>query len=79
MACSFLVGRSSRGFSLGCQLCSQECYRERSSLRRMQVGDIFVMPFESETLGLAVLEAMSSGLPVVAASAGGIPNIIPSD
>lgn len=42
-------------------------------------GDIFVMPSESETLGLVVLEAMSSGIPVVAARAGGIPDIIPTD
>ncbi|KAK6943532.1 Glycosyltransferase subfamily 4-like, N-terminal domain [Dillenia turbinata] len=40
-------------------------------------GDVFVMPSESETLGLVVLEAMSSGLPVVAARAGGIIDIIP--
>ncbi|XP_043702416.1 sulfoquinovosyl transferase SQD2-like [Telopea speciosissima] len=42
-------------------------------------GDVFVMPSESETLGLVVLEAMSSGVPVVAAQAGGIPDIIPTD
>ncbi|KAL6503238.1 Sulfoquinovosyl transferase sqd2 [Orobanche hederae] len=42
-------------------------------------GDVFIMPSESETLGLVVLEAMSSGLPVVAARAGGIPDIIPND
>ncbi|XP_057983324.1 sulfoquinovosyl transferase SQD2 isoform X2 [Malania oleifera] len=42
-------------------------------------GDVFVMPSESETLGLVVLEAMSSGIPVVAARAGGIPDIIPSN
>ncbi|CAA0832857.1 Sulfoquinovosyl transferase SQD2 [Striga hermonthica] len=40
-------------------------------------GDVFITPSESETLGLVVLEAMSSGLPVVAARAGGIPDIIP--
>ncbi|XP_073525349.1 uncharacterized protein [Phyllobates terribilis] len=40
-------------------------------------GDVFVMPSESETLGLVVLEAMSSGIPVVAVRAGGIVDIIP--
>ncbi|XP_062166500.1 sulfoquinovosyl transferase SQD2 [Alnus glutinosa] len=42
-------------------------------------GDVFVMPSESETLGLVVLEAMSSGIPVVGVRAGGIPDIIPPD
>nr|KJB17033.1 hypothetical protein B456_002G261700 [Gossypium raimondii] len=42
-------------------------------------GDVFVMPSESETLGLVVLEAMSSGIPVVGARAGGVPDIIPAD
>lgn len=42
-------------------------------------GDVFIMPSESETLGLVVLEAMSSGLPVVCARAGGIIDIIPED
>jgi sulfoquinovosyltransferase len=40
-------------------------------------GDVFIMPSESETLGLVVLEAMASGTPIVAARAGGIPDIIP--
>ena len=39
-------------------------------------GDVFVMPSRTETLGLVVLEAMSSGLPVVGARAGGIPEMI---
>ncbi|CAL1378844.1 unnamed protein product [Linum trigynum] len=42
-------------------------------------GDVFVMPSESETLGLVVLEAMSSGIPVVGVRAGGIPDIIPPE
>uniref|UniRef100_A0A7N1A6Q2 Uncharacterized protein n=1 Tax=Kalanchoe fedtschenkoi TaxID=63787 RepID=A0A7N1A6Q2_KALFE len=42
-------------------------------------GDVFIMPSESETLGLVVLESMSSAVPVVAARAGGIPDIIPPE
>jgi glycosyltransferase involved in cell wall biosynthesis len=38
--------------------------------------DVFVMPSETETLGLVVLEAMVSAVPVVAARAGGIPDMI---
>jgi glycosyltransferase involved in cell wall biosynthesis len=39
-------------------------------------SDALVMPSRTETLGLVVLEAMSSGLPVAGARAGGIPEMI---
>ncbi|CAA3000319.1 Hypothetical predicted protein [Olea europaea subsp. europaea] len=42
-------------------------------------GGIFVMPSESPTLGLVVLETKSSGLPVVVTRVGGIPDMIPEE
>jgi glycosyltransferase involved in cell wall biosynthesis len=39
-------------------------------------SDLFVMPSETETLGLVLLEAMASGCSVVACRAGGIPDAV---
>jgi glycosyltransferase involved in cell wall biosynthesis len=39
-------------------------------------ADLFVMPSETETLGLVLLEAMASGSVVVACRAGGIPDAV---
>ena len=38
--------------------------------------DIFVMPSDTETLGLVAMEALASGLPVVAVRAGGLVDVI---
>jgi len=38
-------------------------------------GDIFLMPSQSESFGLAALEAMSCGLPVISSSVGGLPEL----
>jgi len=40
------------------------------------VGDIFLMPSQSESFGLAALEAMACGLPVISSSVGGLPELI---
>ncbi len=38
-------------------------------------GDIFLMPSQSESFGLAALEAMACGLPVISSSVGGLPEL----
>jgi len=39
-------------------------------------ADMFVFPSETDTFGLALLEALASGCPVVAARAGGVPDVV---
>ncbi len=41
----------------------------------LSVADIFLMPSESESFGLAALEAMSCGIPCVTSNAGGLPEV----
>ncbi len=42
----------------------------------LSVGDIFLMPSQSESFGLAALEGMACGLPVISSSVGGLPELI---
>ncbi len=39
-------------------------------------ADLFLLPSESESFGLAALEALSCAVPVVASTAGGIPEVV---
>jgi len=42
----------------------------------LSISDIFLLPSETESFGLAALEAMSCEVPVVASNVGGLPEVI---
>ena len=42
----------------------------------LQAADVFLLPSETESFGLAALEALSCGVPVVASRVGGVPEVV---
>ena len=41
----------------------------------LKIGDVFILPSETESFGLAALEAMAAGMPVISSNTGGLPEV----
>jgi L-malate glycosyltransferase len=50
--------------------------KQESVAELLACADLFLLPSESESFGLAALEAMACGVPVIASDAGGIPEVV---
>jgi N-acetyl-alpha-D-glucosaminyl L-malate synthase BshA len=47
----------------------------RDTAHVLETADIFILPSETESFGLAALEAMAEGVPVISSNTGGIPEV----
>ena len=48
----------------------------KNPVEPLLVSDLFLLPSETESFGLAALEAMAAEVPVIASNAGGLPEVI---
>jgi len=48
----------------------------KSTVEVLNISDLFLLPSEKESFGLAALEAMAAGVPVISTISGGIPELV---
>ena len=48
----------------------------KSTIEVLNISDLFLLPSEKESFGLAALEAMAAGVPVISTFSGGLPEVI---
>lgn len=53
--------------------------KRRDFIKYLQQADAFLLPSETESFGVAALEALSAGVPVLAYNVGGLPELVTSD
>jgi N-acetyl-alpha-D-glucosaminyl L-malate synthase BshA len=58
-------------------LCNQVIFlgKVRDTAHVLEMADVFLLPSETESFGLAALEAMAVGVPVISSNTGGIPEV----
>jgi N-acetyl-alpha-D-glucosaminyl L-malate synthase BshA len=60
------------------KLAGSVCFlgKQLNFLEVLQNSDVFLLPSQTESFGLAALEALSCGIPVVASRVGGMPEVV---
>jgi L-malate glycosyltransferase len=58
-------------------ICDQIIFigKVRDTSHVLEISDLFLLPSETESFGLAALEAMAVGVPVISSNTGGIPEV----
>jgi N-acetyl-alpha-D-glucosaminyl L-malate synthase BshA len=69
----YTVERLIRDYDLGDRVIFLGKVRDTSHV--LEIADLFLLPSETESFGLAALEAMAVGVPVISSNAGGIPEV----
>ncbi len=61
-------------------ICDQVFYlgKTKAVEKLLAVSDLFILPSETESFGLAALEAMAAGVPVISSNTGGLPEVVES-